>query len=84
MQGPQAAYASQNKLHAPYVLDMSRQQPRDGTETIDLRLREYGVFRLEGETMRQAVKRANAASASDLTTLTDAVNAFERTYYAKT
>ena len=51
---------------------------------IDRRLRQYGVFRLEGETLRQAVKRANAASASDLATLSDAVNAFERTYYAKT
>ena len=51
---------------------------------IDRRLRHCGVFRLEGETLRQAVKRANAASASDLATLTDAVNAFERTYYAKT
>ena len=51
---------------------------------IDRRLRHCGVFRLEGETLRQAVKRANAASASDLAALSDAVNAFERTYYAKT
>ena len=50
---------------------------------IDRRLRQCGVFRLEDETLRQALKRANAASAGDLKTLSEAINAFELTHYAK-